>query len=149
MWALLLSAILGGGAILGAVAMDVGESADYITQDDVVVETSPMGDGVCDQDGEEYQHEYRLGDMPQEQTRQRNRDRDPECEENPLQQRDRLQDRKQNRTHDGECEKFRLKQENGDQDGEKYQYKHENMDEDAKYKFNYRYKKHIGLIEGP
>ncbi len=73
----------------------------------------------------------------------------PECEENPLQQQDRLQDRKQNRTHDGECEKFQLKEENGDQDGEKYQYKHENMDEDAKYKFNFRYKKHIGLIEGP
>ena len=143
-FALLLSAMLGGGAIVGAVAMDAGESPDYVSQDDVIEETTPMGDGVCGMEGDMNQYRYMQGELDREQTRLR--ERDQTCEQEQLKEQERLREREQNKTHDGECIKNQFKHENGDQDGEQYQYKYQNGDGDGQFKFIYRYRKHVGLM---
>lgn len=146
MFALLLSSIVGGGAIFGAVAMDMGESPEFMTQDTSTEEVSPLGDGECNMEGEQYQYRYMQGEKPQEQTRERNREQNQDCCDDPIQQQDRLRDRQQNRTHDGECEKHEYKHENGDQDGEKYQNREQNFDEDAKYKYQHKENKRTGCM---
>ncbi len=143
-FALLLSAMLGGGAIVGVVAMDAGESPDYVSQDDVIEETTSMGDDVCGMEGDMNQYRYMQGELDKEQTRLRQRDQDPTCDQEQLREQERLRDRQQNRTHDGECERQQLKQ--GDQDGEQYQYKYQNGDVDGEYKFNHRWRKHVGVM---
>ncbi len=148
-FALLLSSIVGGGAIAGAIAMDTADSPAYVTQDEVVGEISPLGDGVCVMEGERHQYMNMLGDIDQDQTRQRERDQDGECDQDQLKQQDRLQDRQRNRTHDGECDKDQFRYRNQDQDGEQYQYREQNVDDGGEYKHQLREKKGIGCIEGP
>ncbi len=145
-FALLLSAMLGGGAILGAVAMDAGESPDYVLQDDVIEETTPMGDGECGMAGDMNQYRYMQGELDREQTRLRERKQDQTCDQEQLREQERLRERDQNKICDEECLKNQFKHKNGDQDGEQYQYKYQKGDGDGQFKFNYRYRKHIGLM---
>ncbi|MCK4444674.1 MAG: hypothetical protein KAW09_09030 [Thermoplasmata archaeon] len=79
---LLLSSLVGGGAIAGAVAMDGNMSPEYMMHDDVVGDMTLNEDDACGMDGENHQYRNMQGEQNGDLTRDRIQNQSGECTEN-------------------------------------------------------------------